>query len=89
VRPLANELRIASEELKAALKEIPGAGNALLLGADQKIKARIVAHHLVSAAEGIEHTCASLVRCFLSFEKHFLVPANGSRSTRRRFDLNG
>jgi hypothetical protein len=69
LRPVANELRIASEELKAALKEIPGdrIGNV-----DSKVRARIVSAHLLHAAEGVEMTCAGLVRCFLSFEKHFL-----------------
>lgn len=86
IRPLANELRIGSEELRAALKEVRS-HNPLLLGVDTKIKAKIVASHLVHAAEGIEQAAAGFVRCYLSFEKHFLTPNNVPVS-RRGFDLD-
>ena len=85
IRPLANELRIASEELKAALKEIPGQ-SPFLLGADSKVRAVIVARHLEHAAEGVEATCAGLIRTWLSFEKHFLQE---HKTRKRAFDLKG
>ena len=71
IRPLANELQIASVELREALKEIPGQ-SAWLMNADSKVRARIVASHLSTAAAGVELACGGLVRTFLSFEKHFI-----------------
>ncbi len=86
IRPLANELRIASEELNAALLEIPS-GNPEYLGVDVKFKARRVSKHLEVAAEGVEVTCGQLIRTFLSFEKNFLNAAP-NRPVRRTFDVN-
>lgn len=85
IRPLANEFRIASEELKAALKEIPGQ-SPWLLGADSKVRAMIVARHLEHAAEGVDATCAGLIRTWLSFEKHFLQE---HKTRKRAFDIKG
>lgn len=86
IRPLANELRIAAEELQAALKELPG-GNVYLLGTDTRVRARIVASHLRHAAEGVEATCGSLVRTFLSFDKHF-VQSENAKNPKRIFNIN-
>jgi hypothetical protein len=88
IRPLANELRISAEELNAALRE--ARGHPALLGVDTKLKARLVARHLVNAAEGVEMACGELIRTFLSLEKHFLAPANATATMtrRRQFDLH-
>lgn len=85
IRPLANEFRIASEELKAALKEIPGR-SPYLLGADSKVRAMIVARHLEHAAEGVDAAVAGLIRTWLSFEKHFLQE---HKTSKRAFDIKG
>lgn len=87
VRPLANELRIASEELQGALKEVPGQ-SPWMLGADSKVRARIVSAHLKHAADGVDAAVVGLVRTFLSFEKHFLHPAGGS-TRKRTFTIEG
>lgn len=78
IRPLANELHIASEELKAALKEVPGGP------VETRWRARVVAAHLGNAAHGVELTCAGLVRTFLSFERHFI---NNTPERTKHFDL--
>jgi hypothetical protein len=85
IRPLGNELRIAAEELKATLGQIPG--NALLAQSDSKLRARIVASHLVSAAEGVEATCTGLIRTYLSFRRHFIDVT--PEKSKKHFDLNG
>lgn len=84
IRPLGPELHIASLELRAALREIPGdrIGNV-----DSKVRARIVAAHLHHASQGIEAAVTGLVRTYLSFEKHF-IHVKPERS-KRYFDLNG
>jgi|SRR5699024_2556906 len=85
IRPLGNELRIASEELQAALKEVPS-GSPSMMGQDSRVRARLVAAHLRRAADGVDATVAGLVRTFLSFEKHYINP-NPQRS-KKQFDLN-
>ncbi|MFD9966171.1 hypothetical protein [Amycolatopsis sp. NPDC058986] len=82
IRPLSNELRISAEELRAVLKEVPGMGMV-----DAKVKARIVANHLRHAAEGVDAACVGLVRCYLSFERHFLN--NTPARSKKHFDLKG
>ncbi|WHT21902.1 hypothetical protein N8J89_12815 [Crossiella sp. CA-258035] len=70
IRPLHHELLIASEELQAALSEVPG-GHWAAMGVDQKVRARLVAKHLRHAAEGVELVSANVVRTYLSYRKHF------------------
>ena len=87
IRPLAPELRIAAEELKAVLREVPGK-SPYLAGVDSRVRAARVASHLVRAAEGVEATVAQLIRTYASFERHFLVPAEVARSPKKKFDLH-
>lgn len=86
IRPLGNELRIASEELQAALKEVPS-GNPGMFGQDSRVRARLVAAHMRRAADGVDATVSGLIRTFLSFEKHY-INSTPERS-KRYFDLNG
>lgn len=83
IRPLAPQLHLAAEELRAALRQIPGekVGNI-----DSKYHAMMVARQLHYAAHGIEIACKGLVGCYLSFERRF-VPTLAPKPTRRGFDL--
>lgn len=87
IRPLSNELRIASEELKAVLKHVPSGQSSMFTAADSHVRARIVSAHLKHAAEGIETACVGLIRCYMSFERNFLN--NTPERSKKHFDLNG
>lgn len=87
LRPLSNELLLASEELRAALREVPtGRGGAMAGRVDSRYQARIVAAHLKHSADGVNTAVAGLVRTWLSFERNFLN-ATPERS-KKYFDLN-
>lgn len=83
IRPLAPQLHLAAEELRAVLRQIPGekVGNI-----DSRYHARMVARQLHYAAGGIEIACKGLVGCYLSFERRF-VPTIAPKPTRRKFDF--
>ena len=68
-RDLAAELEFAAEQLVEALASI--GGNPRLLGADARVRARLVARHMARAAEAVRVAGASLVACRASFERHF------------------
>ncbi|HVK05101.1 MAG TPA: hypothetical protein VM490_16610 [Armatimonadaceae bacterium] len=88
IRPLANELRIAAEELQAALREVPAVrGGVLLAPIERRRLARQTSKHLVVAAEGVEMACSGLVRTYLSFQRNY-VNVTPERS-KRAFDLDG
>jgi hypothetical protein len=83
IRPIAPQLHLAGEELRAILRQIPGEkiGNV-----DSKYHAMMVARQLHYAAGGIEIACKGLVGCYLSFERRF-VPTLEPKRTKRSFDL--
>jgi len=85
VRPLANELRISAEEMEAALRYIRTPNSGSLMPAS--VRAKLVSQHLRRSADQVEGTCASLVRTYLSFRKHFApeLEAAGHRAPRREF----
>lgn len=85
IRPMAPQLHLAAEELRAVLRQIPGEkiGNI-----DSKYHARMVAKQLHYAANGIEIACKGLVGCYLSFERRF-VPTLEPVKTPRQFQLDG
>lgn len=84
IRPMAPQLHLAAEELRAVLRQIPGEkiGNI-----DSKYHALMVARQLHHAAHGIEIACQGLVGCYLSFEKRF-VPTIAPKPSRRQFQLD-
>lgn len=84
IRPMAPQLHLAAEELRSALRQIPGEkiGNI-----DSKYHAMMVARQLHYAASGIEIACKGLIGCYLSFERRF-VPTVQPKPTRRHFNLD-
>lgn len=84
IRPMAPQLHLAAEELRAVLRQIPGEkiGNI-----DSKYHAMMVARQLHHAAHGIEIACQGLVGCYLSFERRF-VPTLEPKKSRRQFELD-
>ncbi|MGW7537800.1 hypothetical protein [Amycolatopsis sp. NPDC054798] len=86
IRPLANELRIASEELFGALREVPSGQGGMFSSVDSRLRARRVAKHLLRGAEGIDLACAGLVRTWVSFEREFLH--NTPERSKKHFDLH-
>lgn len=80
IRPLGPELRMASADLRAALREVPlQEGNAWL-------RSKIVAAHLKHAAISLEEASASFVRCYMSFQKNFIyLPPGTNTRPRRKF----
>ncbi|GIG67309.1 plasmid transfer protein TraA [Phytomonospora endophytica] len=77
------ELSIASEELNAALREIPG--NVLAFGLDTRYRAKQVSKHLEHAADAQKECAAAAVRTYAAFRRHFrgeLELANGKQPKR-------
>lgn len=85
IRPMAPQLHLAAEELRAALRQIPGREIGNL---DARYHAMMVARQLHYAAGGIEIACKGLVGCYLSFERRF-VPTLPPTASRPRFNLEG
>lgn len=83
IRPIAPQLHLAAEELRAVLRHIPGEkiGNI-----DVKYHAMMVARQLHYAASGIEIACKGLVGCYMSFERRF-VPTIAAKPSKSKFDL--
>jgi hypothetical protein len=85
IRPLAPQLHLAAEELRAVLRQIKGerVGNI-----DVKYHAMMVARQLHYAASGVEIACKGLAGCYMSFERRFVttIPAKPSKP---KFDLEG
>ncbi|WP_326960559.1 hypothetical protein [Amycolatopsis sp. NBC_01286] len=82
IRPLANELFIAREELFAVLKELPAGG---VNKFERARNARNVTRHLSTGGRSIEVACASMLRTFASFERTYL--GGESLRPKRNFDL--
>lgn len=86
IRPMIGELEVASSELWAVLREIPGEriGNV-----DAKVKARLVSRHLKASSNALNVGVVELVRTYQSLLKHFNPTAPEAHRRRRRpFDLN-
>jgi hypothetical protein len=84
IRPIAPQLHLAAEELRAVLRQIPGEkiGNI-----DSKYHAMMVARQLHHAAHGIEIACSGIIGSYLSFERRF-VPTIKPEPKRRKFDFD-
>lgn len=69
LHPLAGELHVASEELKAILSNVSVAG---MDEGYARSSARTVASHLDHAAEAVDQAAESIVRAWQSFDRNFL-----------------
>ena len=85
LRPLYTELRIAGEELEAALRYVP-VPNSQFGALDSRVRARLVASHLRHSAQAVEVAVASLVRTYLSYRRHFLDDTQPDRRPQFRVD---
>lgn len=83
MRPLVSELHVSAEELEAALKHVRSV-NPHAFGLDSKVRARLVAAHLRRASEAAEVICASAVRTYLSFRKHYVAEIDMTAKNRGR-----
>jgi hypothetical protein len=86
IRPLYNELHIAADELEAMLRLVPS-NDPSFGGLDSRVRAKIVAGHLRRSGDAAEAAVVSLVKCFMSYRKHFLIPP--AAANRPVFDING
>lgn len=84
IRPMAPQLHLAGEELRAVLRQIP---RQMIGNIDSKYHAIMVARQLHHAANGIEIACQGLVGCYLSFERRF-VPTLEPKASRPKFELD-
>jgi hypothetical protein len=83
VRPLYHELHVASEELIAVLSHVKSA-NPHAFGLDSRVRARIVGAHLRRAGEAMETANSSLVKCYMSFRKHYTNELQAAPKAKRR-----
>ncbi|TWP51714.1 hypothetical protein FKR81_12665 [Lentzea tibetensis] len=86
MRPVANELRVGAEELEAALKYVKSA-NPMPFGLDSRVRAKLVAKHMIRGAEAVEVLCGSMVKTYLSFRKHYVAELSMA-SNRREFKFD-
>ena len=86
IRPLYHELHVAADELEAMLRLLPSA-DPRMAGMDSRVRAKIVAGHLRRAGDAAEASVVSLVKCFMSFRKHYVLPP--AAASRPAFDING
>lgn len=88
VRPLYHELHVASEELIAVLSHVKSV-NPSAFGLDSRVRARIVGAHLRRAGEAMETASVSLVKCYVSFRKHYDAElARAPKRARREFKFD-
>jgi hypothetical protein len=83
MRPLVSELHVSAEELEAALKHVKSV-NPQAFGLDSRVRAKLVAAHLRRASEAAEVMCASAVRTYLSFRKHYVAEIDMTAKNRGR-----
>jgi hypothetical protein len=86
IRPLFHELHVSAEELEMVLRELPSA-NPGVFGMADRGRAKLVSGHMRRAAEAAEVCSASLVRTFMSFRKHYLLPVEQGGKPRQQFDF--
>lgn len=91
LKPMANDLRVAAEELRVVLAYTEST-NPHLFGTDSKIRARLVAAHLRRAGEAVETADLSLLKTYLSFRRHYVDDMrggrHGGRAPRRSFKFD-
>lgn len=83
VRPLYHELHVASEELIAVLSHVKSV-NPHAFGLDSRVRARIVGAHLRRSGEAMEAASVSLVKCYMSFRKHYVDELQKAPQRQRR-----
>ncbi|WP_199443853.1 plasmid transfer protein TraA [Umezawaea beigongshangensis] len=90
LRPMFAELHVSAEELEAALKYVKSA-NPHMGGLDSRVRAKLVARHLHTAADAIVVAQTSVVKTYLAFRKHYvdeLVAAGNRNHQRRQFQFD-
>jgi hypothetical protein len=86
LRPMHHELLVGAEELQAALRFVKSA-DPKAAGLDSRVRARLVARHMRTAADALLVAQTSMVKTYLSFRKHFVVELHqaGHKDVRREF----
>lgn len=91
LRPMAYELEVASEELRASLRFVKTV-DPKMLGLDRIVRAKLVADHLKNAGEALVVAQTSITKTYLSFRKHYVVELNKAGYTPpkgKEFDFKG
>ncbi|SDD94860.1 hypothetical protein [Actinokineospora iranica] len=75
LRPMHHELMVSAEELHAALKYVRSA-DPKAAGLDSRVRARLVARHMHTAADALLVAQSAMVKTYLSFRRHYVVELN-------------